>query len=157
SGPTVADPTTFADAARVLGRWLDPAAVPAPVRARFEAGCTGQTADTPKGEDPLLARVEVRLIGSNRTAVAAAAAEAGRRGYGALVLDDPLTGDAVEAARTVLAALGAAPRDRPAAVIAGGETTVRVVPGGCGGRAQHLALAAALALAGTPAVLLAAG
>src|SRR6185369_9294374 len=43
-----------------------------------------------------------------------------------------------------------------AALVAGGETTVRVA-GGRGGRCQHLALAAAIDLAGTPAVLLAAG
>ena len=43
------------------------------------------------------------------------------------------------------------------AVIAGGETTVRAVPGGCGGRSQHLALAAAVVLDGHDGVVLAAG
>ncbi|HWP65022.1 MAG TPA: MOFRL family protein, partial [Candidatus Limnocylindria bacterium] len=37
------------------------------------------------------------------------------------------------------------------------EPTVRVVPDGRGGRAQHLALAASLALGDLPAVVLAAG
>src|SRR5256884_3008580 len=45
----------------------------------------------------------------------------------------------------------------PRALVAGGETTVRVRPGGRGGRAQQLALAAAVALEGEPCVLLAAG
>ena len=52
------------------------------------------------------------------------------------------------AARRVVAALDLAPRHRPVAVVAGGETTVRVVRGGRGGRSQHLALTAALALVG---------
>jgi hydroxypyruvate reductase len=43
------------------------------------------------------------------------------------------------------------------AVVAGGETTVRVTPGARGGRSQHLALAAALALAGEGGAVLAAG
>ena len=45
---------------------------------------------------------------------------------------------------------------RGGALVAGGETTVRV-RGGSGGRAQHLALAAAVELAGSAVVLLAAG
>jgi len=49
------------------------------------------------------------------------------------------------------------PTDRAVAVIAGGETTVRAVPSGRGGRSQHLALAAAVALDGHDGVVLAAG
>jgi hydroxypyruvate reductase len=50
------------------------------------------------------------------------------------------------------------PWDGPVALLAGGETTVRVLPGGRGGRCQQLGLAAAIALAGeTAACLLAAG
>jgi hydroxypyruvate reductase len=41
--------------------------------------------------------------------------------------------------------------------VAGGEPTVRVVAGGRGGRAQHLALAAATDVQRMPAVVLAAG
>jgi hydroxypyruvate reductase len=41
--------------------------------------------------------------------------------------------------------------------VAGAEPTVQVVPGGRGGRAQHLALAAALALDAARSVVLAVG
>ena len=80
-----------------------------------------------------------------------------RRGYSTTVLPEALSGDAAGAGRAIVARLAASPRDRPQAIVAGGETTVRVVPDGRGGRCQQLALAAAIALAGEPAVLLAAG
>src|SRR5262249_59516310 len=42
SGPTVAAPTTFADALAVVDRWLDPATVPRRVRDHLEAGRAGR-------------------------------------------------------------------------------------------------------------------
>ncbi len=69
----------------------------------------------------------------------------------------PFSGDAAAAGRTLAARLLAGAGDRRTAIVAGGETTVRVVPGGRGGRCQQLALAAATMLAGRTAVLLAAG
>jgi glycerate 2-kinase len=157
SGPTVADGTTFADAAQVLARHLAPEAVPPAVAAHLRRGCEGAVAETVRAHDPSLARVRTVVIGGNRDAVAAAAGAARARGYDTTVLPAPLEGDAAAAGRMLAARLAAAPRDRPVALVAGGETTVRVVPGGRGGRCQQLALAAAVALAGGPGVLLAAG
>jgi glycerate-2-kinase len=157
SGPTVGDPTTFADADAVLRRWLAPSDVPARVRAHVDAGMAGRVPETVKPGDPVLARVAPHVIAGNRTAVDAAAAAARVQGFAVDVVPEPLCGDATEAGRAVVARLESAPRDRPVAVILGGETTVRVVPGGAGGRSQQLALSAALALAGRPGVVLAAG
>jgi glycerate-2-kinase len=157
SGPTVPDPTTFADVAAVLARWLAPGDVPPAVAAHVAAGVAGRIAETAKPGDPAFARATTVVIGSNRDAVDAAARAAAERGYAVDVVPEPIAGDAAAAGRALAARLRAAPRGRPAAVVAGGEPTVRVRPGGRGGRAQHLALAAAIALAGEPAVLLAAG
>jgi glycerate-2-kinase len=157
SGPTVADPTTFADALAVLDRWLDPETVPRRVREHLEAGRDGRRAETVKPGDPALARAVARVLAGNQTAVAAAAEAARRLGYEAYVQGEPLRGDATEAGRMVASRLAALPSDRPVAYLAGGETTVRVVARGRGGRSQHLALAAALSLAGQPGTVLAAG
>jgi len=151
SGPTVADPTTFRDAEAVLDRWLG---ATAPERVRQHLVCGVR--ETVKPGDPVLARARTVVIGGNRDATEAAAGAAIAGGYTTETLP-PLTGDAAAAGRAIAARLRAAPADRAVAIVAGGETTVRVQPGGRGGRAQHLALAAAVALAGVPAVVLAAG
>jgi glycerate-2-kinase len=118
---------------------------------------TGAALETVKAGDPVLARARTVVIGGNRDAVAAAAAAARARGYLTEVLEAPLEGDAAAAGQAFAARLRRAPRDRPIAIVGGGETTVRVRPGGEGGRCQHLALAAALELADEPGLLLAAG
>ena len=156
SGPTVPDPTTYADAARILAECLAPGDVPAAVRERIARGAAGLVPETVKPGDAVLARAVTVLIGGNRDARAAAASAAAARGYAVEHVDAPLAGDATVAGRTLATRLLAAPAGR-VALVAGGETTVRVVPGGRGGRAQQLALAAAEVLAGSDAVLLAAG
>ncbi len=157
SGPTAADPTTYDDALHVLRRWLAPEDVPASVRTRLESGAAGALPETVKPGDRLLARTRLEVLADNRSAVAAAADAARRGGFEPRVLSDPLVGDAAAAGRFVAARMMEGPRGRAVAVIAGGETTVRVVPRGRGGRAQHLALAAAVALDGRDGVVLAAG
>jgi glycerate-2-kinase len=157
SGPTVPDPTTFADALAVVDRWLDPPTVPPRVRAHLAAGRAGRVAETLKAGDPALRRAVTHVLAGNRTAVSAAAEAARKLGYEAYVPAEPLRGDAAEAGRTIVAHLASLPRHRPVAYVTGGETTVRVAPGGRGGRSQQLALAAAGALAGAPGALLAAG
>ncbi len=157
SGPTVGDPTTFADAAAVLARRLAPEQIPPRVAAHVARGVAGAIPDMLRPDDPLLARTRYRVVGGNRTAVAAAAEAARRRGYVVTVLDDPVAGDATDVGRAMAARLRALPTAQPVALIAGGETTVRVAAGGRGGRSQQLALSAAVALAGAPGVVLAAG
>ena len=154
SGPAAADATTFADAAAVLARYLRPDDVPPAIASHLARGVAGEVADTLKPGDPVLARVRSVVVGDNGTAVAAAAAAAAARGHAVEIVAEPVVGDAGAAGRTLARRLLALPRG--GALIAGGETTVRA-KGGIGGRSQHLALAAAIEIAGTPAVLLAAG
>jgi hydroxypyruvate reductase len=153
SGPTVADPTTYAVALAVLDRYG--IAAPPAVRRRLEQGRAGALPETAKADDPAVARGRVVLVGTNADAVDAAAGAA--RGYAVARWPEPLGGDASEAGRSIARALVASIGRAPVAIVAGGETTVRARPGGLGGRSQHLALAAALDLVDRTAVLLAAG
>jgi glycerate-2-kinase len=162
SGPCAADPSTYAEALSVLARRGVQGRVPARVRALLEAGARGELAETPKPGDPALARVRTTILASNASAVAAAREAAARRGLRAVVVSQPLSGEARDEgrrlARLARALSTAQPPAQPTCLVAGGETTVRVRGKGRGGRNQELALAAALALAGgAPAALLAAG
>jgi len=153
SGPTVADPTTFAEACQVLARYGLGAQVPVPVRARLEAGARGELPETPKPGDRLFARSVNLMVGSNALAVAAAARQARALGYRPLVLSTTVTGEtrevaAVHAAIARELATTGRPLRRPACLLSGGETTVTLRGTGKGGRNQEFALAGALGIEG---------
>jgi glycerate 2-kinase len=155
SGPTVPDPTTYADARRILDERGLASAVPASVLRHLEAGRRAEVAETPKPRDPVFRRVRTRLIGGNRISVAAAAGEATRQGLRAVVLTTRLEGEAREVARALVAILrecveSGMPAPPPVCLLAGGETTVTVRGDGRGGRNQEMAVAAADLLASFP-------
>ncbi|MFB1487853.1 MULTISPECIES: glycerate kinase [unclassified Thiocapsa] len=99
---------------------------------------------------------QIELVATLETAKLAAAAAGRRAGLVVRVDPQPVEGDAALAGRRLALALLAGP---PGLSIAGGETTLRLPDApGRGGRNQHLALAAAIELAGqADAVLLSAG
>jgi hydroxypyruvate reductase len=149
SGPTVADRSTFADAHDVLRRFGGLDAFPSAVVSHLERGRTGIVADTPKPGDPRLARSDVRVIGRRHDAMQGARAQAEGLGYRVEVLDAPVVGFARDAAAAHLRGLAglACGAGGPLCVVSSGETTVRVVGSGRGGRNQEFALAAAEPLA----------
>ena len=158
SGPWVGDPTTFADAVRVLrerGVWDE---VSERVRRLLESGVRGERPETPKPGEAALERVRSRIIASNRVALEAARDAAVQRGWKVLVVSPPLDGEAREAARALVAMAREALPIAPVLLLAGGETVVTVRGQGRGGRNQELALAAALEMSpDVPMSLLAAG
>ena len=163
SGPAVPDPTTFGEALAALDRYGGRAAYPDAVVRRLARGAAGELEETPKPGDPRLGRVAARVIGSARTALGAAGAAAAARGYAVHLVDEPITGEAREAARRLLQYVGRVPRfgDDPSnrgpvvplCILSAGETTVRTTGTGKGGRNQEcaLALARGLEALGVPA------
>jgi glycerate 2-kinase len=155
SGPTVPDPTTYADALRVLADRGVRATVPAATLRHLEAGARGEAPETPKPGDRVFRRVRTRIIGSNRISVAAAAREARHQGLRPVVLTTRLEGEAREVARALVAILrecvdSGRPAGPPVCLLAGGETTVTVRGDGRGGRNQEIVVAAAAALSSFP-------
>ncbi len=127
------------------------------LEARLPDFVRARLADAPLSPTaPPNRNVRVEIVACNADA-RRAAAEAGRAaGYSIAEETRLVQGEAVEAGRGLARALLAAP---PGVLhVWGGETTVRLPPRpGRGGRCQSLALAAAMALAGHQAMLLAAG
>ena len=158
SGPAVADPSTFADAMEIVARYGLEERIPQAALRHLRRGAAGAMPETPKPDDPIFSRVHTVLIGSNELAALATAAKAKGVGFNTLILTTFMEGEAREAAR-VLAAVAKSVRSSgrplvpPACLIAGGETTVTVRGQGKGGRCQEFALAAALAIAGWPEVV----
>ena len=144
SGPTVADPTTFADAIAILERYAinAPSAVARHLRAAAD--------ETPKPGDPRLAATETTLVATPGEALEAAAGAARTAGYVPVMVGDAIEGEAREvAAEQARRALGTPPGQ---VLLSGGETTVTVRGGGRGGRNCEYLLALALALDGDPGI-----
>jgi len=151
SGPTVADPTTAADALLILERY--DISLPASVRAHLQAGVH----ETIKPNDRRLSGAYYRLIASPRASLEAAAAVAKAHGVTPVILGDRLEGEAREVgyaqadiARQVL--LRGQPVARPCVLLSGGETTVTVRGSGRGGRNVEFLLSVVLALDGLDGV-----
>lgn len=150
SAPTMPDPSTYAQAVAVLDRfalWRD---VSTPVRNHLERGVQGALPETPKPGAACFARAQTMLIGSNREALEAARQAAEQRGYTARIVAHTLVGEARAVGKAVVQGVLEADDRRPVCLLWGGETTVTVTGTGRGGRNQEVALAAALALEGSP-------
>jgi glycerate 2-kinase len=159
SGPTVADPSTFADARRVVEKYQLAGQLPAAIRSALAAGERGALPETLKPGDPALESVTNLVVASNPQAAAAAMRQARQEAYQALLLTTYLQGEAAQVGQVMAALLrqvhaSGQPLARPACIVAGGETTVTLRGQGKGGRSQELALGAAALLDGLPDVAL---
>jgi len=158
SGPTVADETTYEDAYRVLvrrGLWDS---LPPKIRERIEKGLRGEAPETVKPGDPLLKKVRNIVVASNVMSLEAMARRAEELGYRPLILTPFMEGEAREVGKVLAAVIKSVkqlgkPLEPPAAILAGGETTVTVKGSGVGGRNQELCLSLALRIDGIDRVV----
>ncbi|MBV8737651.1 MAG: glycerate kinase [Alphaproteobacteria bacterium] len=156
SGPTVPDPTTYADALGVLAKYHigEPEAVIRHLRTAIE--------ETPKPGDPLFRNASFELIASPQASLKAAASIALRQKVTPIVLSDRIEGEAREVAQVHAAIalqlrvgefrVGGEVIRPPAVLLSGGETTVTVRGGGRGGRNVEFLLALAVALDGAAGI-----
>ncbi|MGH7092319.1 MAG: glycerate kinase type-2 family protein, partial [Stellaceae bacterium] len=156
SGPTVPDPSTFAEARAVLAKYR--IAEPTAVIARLAAAAS----ETPKPGDPVFAGAHYTLIASPQQALTAAADAAVAEGVTPIVLSDRIEGEArdVAAVHAAIALqlragnfrVGGSAVVPPAVLLSGGETTVTVRGDGRGGRNSEFLLALAAMLDGAPGI-----
>lgn len=156
SGPTVADPSTCADALEIVQRYgID---LPAGARRLLETGA----GETIKPGDSRLERVETHLVATPQMALEAAAQVALRAGVTPVVLGDRIEGEAREVG-IVMAGIGlqvlahGQPVQAPCVLLSGGETTVTVRGDGRGGRNVEFLLSLAISLDGADHIYALAG
>ena len=158
SGPFAGDPSTFAEALAHLEA-AGPRAPPG-ARAFLLAGARGEHPETPKPGAPRLASARHQVLAGPVDLARAVATAARAAGFEAGADSTPLVGSVEDAARH-LGALAMARGGRgPWLWAMGGEPTIALPSGATapdGGRAQHLALLVARAIAGLDACVLAAG
>jgi len=151
SGPTVADPTTQADALAILEKYK--IEVPASVKAVL----ANPANETPKPGDSCFANNDLRMIVTPQASLEAAAAIARKHGYEPMILANDIEGEARDVAMVHAAIARQAqrfgqPAKTPLAILSGGETTVTVRGKGRGGRNAEFLLALAVALDGHPGI-----
>ncbi|MBL8342668.1 MAG: glycerate kinase [Rubrivivax sp.] len=153
SGPTVADPSTCADALAIVRRFG--MSLPAAALALLESGA----GESVKPDDPRLAGARTQIVAAPQMALEAAARVAREAGIDAHILGDALEGEARDVG-TVLAGIARQVAERgqpfraPCVLLSGGETTVtlRGTTAGRGGRNVECLLSLAIALEGHPRV-----
>jgi hydroxypyruvate reductase/glycerate 2-kinase len=146
SGPTAADPTTFADALAVLAGYGLRSQVAPAILAYLERGQAGEIPETLKTLPP---NVHNFVLANNARALAAAQRTAQKLGYHVLNLGTSIQGETQQVATLFAGIVRSFRRDGqplslPVCVLAGGETTVTLgQEHGSGGRNQEFVLAMA--------------
>jgi glycerate 2-kinase len=147
SGPTIADPSTFAEARAIITKYG--IEIPDSVKQHLAAAKD----ETPKQ----LSNAKATCIASPQQSLMAAAKVAREAGYKPIILGDAIEGEArdvgfVMAGIALQAKKFDQPIKPPCAIISGGETTVTVRGSGVGGRNVEFLLALAIKLNGASAI-----
>jgi hydroxypyruvate reductase len=147
SGPTVPDPTSFADARAALETYR--VTPPAAVSEHLAEAAN----ETPKPGDPVFQRCELRTVATPAMALAAAADAARAVGLTPVILGDALEGEARElGAAHARLALERQRQGQACVLLSGGECTVTIKGDGGGGPNAEYAAGLALALDGAPGI-----
>lgn len=151
SGPTVADPTTFADADSILKKYgiQGPKAILEYLQHSAD--------ETPKPGDPKLERSRTVMLATAQNALEAAADRAQSLGYTPVILGNSIEGESRDVANVHAGiarqiANHGQPAEAPCVLLSGGETTVTVKGSGRGGRNTEFLLALAVALESHPRI-----
>ena len=153
SGPTVADTTNYKQVFEVIEKYHLAKYLPKTVVEYIWNGYKKINKETPKPSDSIFVKNVAAIISSNQQALDTAMDTGRYLGYKTYIYSSKLSGEASIVSMKLVNKLkemakSHRPGDQPIMILAGGETTVMLRGKGKGGRNQHLALAAAEALAG---------
>ncbi len=151
SGPTVADPTTFKEALWVIERYELREALPWRALKLLEDGARGLAPETPKPGSLQLSKTRNELVAANIDVLRGLKYKLEAEGFNTVILTSRLEGEAREVGKalasiTLEAINRGVPVGKPGAILAGGETSVKVKGKGRGGRNMELAFSWALTM-----------
>lgn len=149
SGPCVPDSTTFYDCMEILAKYSIDNEIPSKVLMHIEFGVAGNVLETAREGQDFFKKTQNVIVGCNFNALLKAKGKADELGYNTLLLSSMFEGVTRDVAANHMAIareikLHGYPLKRPACLLSGGETTVRLQGTGKGGRNQEFVLAAAL-------------
>lgn len=130
SGTTYMDDTTYADALKIIEKYKIKWKMPTEVLQILENGKIKESLETPKK-----AKIENYIIANNNDCLEAMQRKAKEIGYEVCIMQ--VFGDIKEAVTKILENIS---ENQKTCLIFGGETTVRVLGKGMGGRNQELVL-----------------
>lgn len=147
SGPTSPDVTTFEDAIAIIKKYELENSIPCQIYDHLILGMTGKIEETLKPDSPIFGNKNNHIVASLSDSITQAASTAERLGYQASIISTNIVGEAREIGKmsgSILKTLASTElvSKRPAVIIGGGETTVKVVGTGKGGRNQEIAFGA---------------
>lgn len=163
SGPCVPDSMTFKDCQSIFTKYAIESEIPERVRHYIKRGLSGEVPETPKRGDEIFRKAQNVIVGNNFNALIKAKEKSEELGYNTLLLSSRIEGETREVAFNHMAIameieLNDFPVPKPACILTGGETTVKLKGGGKGGRNQEFVLAAATKMEGlSKVVVLSAG
>jgi len=130
SGTTYMDDTTFSDALDIIEKYKLKRKMPIEVLQTLEKGLQKENTETPKK-----AKIENYIIANNSDCLKCMQETAKKKGYKVVTMQ--VFGDIKEAVTKILENIS---ENQKTCLIFGGETTVRVLGKGMGGRNQELVL-----------------
>ena len=130
SGTTYMDDTTFEDALDIIDKYKLKRKMPVEALHVLQKGIQNEKLETPKK-----ARIENHIIANNNDCLEAMKKEAEKKGYSTKTLQ--VFGENKFAVKKILENIS---EDQKTCLVFGGETTVRVIGKGIGGRNQELVL-----------------
>lgn len=151
SGPTVPDPTTYADAIAIVEKYG--ITLPDSVRRHLDAAAD----ETPKPDDRIFTGAETVFAAKPAMSITAAADVARDAGLAVVDLGDLVEGEARDVGRAhaelaLSCRDGGGPAGSPCVILSGGETTVTMTGNGRGGRNTEYLLGVAERLNGADGI-----